>query len=511
MYKITILSNFAFIQCLINAGNNMGRRLLNLTILLVSLIIILNSCLKGDESLINVADGIYIKGKSTAFIHFDANGLMKPAINEADGQLRAGLNEIFIAISSGSEGFNIIEVKDKAQTVYGPLSNDNIILTGENGQIYGTIQKGIFGPDPGVFTVPENGVYHVIIDKQTSTFVISPVSEISFYSHAIGEAWSDTEIPLNNSFDKSNMIFEITGLDLTESEFRFRYGHGDKIEIISNEVKVYTSFGGVFSGTLPGFELSMIPGGNNYLLDKAKEGTYTLNIIWTVGKGFAAQMTETSSSSYPEKLFMVGDGISSLSGEDAWNWDLNDFEMIPVYSQPYLFWKIVWLNENGGIRLAPQKGPENDFGKEGEEVDGLCNMGEQDIPVTETSGYYMVVVNFQSGQISISRPVIYLIGDVVGSWDTQNPTAKFSVYDIYDVIYLKKKLDAGILRMYAWNDRDWFTYWWNTEFNVNNGEIKYVGNGSNLESVIVPAGVYEMKLYFRTGEGSIELCPTCSK
>jgi hypothetical protein len=489
----------------------MGSRLLNLMVLSLAVMIISNSCLRGDESPVNVADGIYIKGKSTAFNHFDANGLMKPAINEADGQSRAGLYEIYIAISSESEGFNIIEVIDKSQTVNGPSSNDNIVLTGENGQINGTIQKGIFGPDAGAFSVPENGVYHVIIDKQTNTFVISPVSEISFYSHVTGEVWSDTEIPLNNRFDKSNMMFEIAGLDLTEGEFRFRYGHGDKIEIISNEVKVNTSFGGVFSGTMPGFELSMIPGGNNYLLDKEKEGTYRLDVIWTVGKGFAAQMTETSSSSYPEKLFMIGDGISSFSGEDAWNWDLNDFEMIPVYSQPHLFWKIVWLNDSGGIRLAPQKAWENDFGKEGEEVDGLYNTGEQDIPVTGFAGYYMLVINLQTKQVSVSRPRVYLIGDVVGSWDNQNPLASFSVYDNLAVIYLKRKLNAGIIRMYAWHDKGWFTYWWNTEFSVNNGEIKYPGSGSNLESVSVVEGVYEMKLYFRTGEGSIEYCPTCSK
>ena len=220
-------------------------------------------------------------------------------------------------------------------------------MNGENGQIKGTVQKGVFGPDAGIFTVPENGIYHIIIDKQTSTFVISHVSDVSLYDHATGEEWCDTVIPLKTSFDKSNMMFELNGLDLTEGEFRFRYGHGNKIEITGNEVKVHTSFGGAFSGTMPGFILSMIPGGNNYLLDTEKEGTYTLNVIWTVGQGFAAQMTETGSSTFPEKLFMIGDGISSLSGEDSWNWDLNDFEMIPVYSQPHLFWKIVWMNSTG--------------------------------------------------------------------------------------------------------------------------------------------------------------------
>jgi hypothetical protein len=307
------------------------------------------------------------------------------------------------------------------------------------------------------------------------------------------------------------MMFEIGGLDMTQGEFRFRYGHGDKIDIVSNEVTVHTSFGGAISGTMPNFELSMIPGGNSYLLDQENEGTYTLNVIWSVGEGFAAQMLEKVSSAYPEQLFMVGDGISSLSGEDAWNWDLNNFAMIPVYSQPHLFWNIVWLNKSGAIRLAPQKGSENDFGKEGEGEDGLFNMGEQDIPVIGTEGFYMVVVNFQLKQISISRPEVFLIGDAVGSWEPQNVQAIFSVQDAFNVLYLKRRLDAGNIRMYAWHNKGWFTYWWNTEFNVYSDGIKYAGNGLNLQPVSVINGVYEIKLNFRTGEGAIDYCATCSK
>ena len=479
---------------------------MNLIIFLLSAIIALNSCLKGDdtEPLITADDGIYIKGKSTAFNHFDGNGLMKPATNEVNGQSRVGLYEIFIAISSESEGFNIIEVVNQAQTVYCPLSNDNIVLAGENGQINGTIQKGIFGPDAGVFTVSENGTYHIIIDKQTSTYVISPVSDISLFGNVTGEEWSDTDIPLISGFDESNMMFEITGLDLREGEFRFRYGLGDKIEITGNEVKVYTSFGGVRSGTMPGFELSMVPGGNNYLLEKEHEGTYTLAVNWTVGEGFAAQMTETGSSSYPVKLFMIGDGVSSLAGEEAWNWELNDYEMIPVNSNPHLFWKIIWLNNNGGIRFAPQRGWENDFGKVDEEVNGLYSLGEQDIPVPGTPGYYMLVVNLQTEQISISQPEVYLIGDAVGSWDTQNAEARFTVDNSFEVITLVKYLTAGNIRMYAWFDKGWFTHWWNAEFNVLNGEIIFRGNGPNLESVYITAAIYTMRLNFRKGEGSVK-------
>jgi hypothetical protein len=488
----------------------MLRRLKNLLVPLALVTLLLNGCLRGNDSLVDVDDGIYIKGKSTAFIHFDGNGLMKPAVNEVTGQLRQGLYEIFIAVSSESDGFNIIQVLDKTQTIYGPSTSESVVLNGENGQIYGAVKKGIFSADAGVFTVPENGIYHIIIDKQNSTYVISPVNNITLYKHLTGGEWHDTVIPLKTSFDKINMMFEIAGLDFTTGEFRFRYGHGDKIEIIGNEVKAHTSFGGIISGTLPDFELSMVPGGTNYSLDAGSEGKYTMNVIWSVGQGFAAQLLE-GSSSYPEHLFIIGDGISALSGNDAWNWDLNNFEMIPVYSQSHLFWKIVWLNKSGGVRFAPQKGPENEFGKEGEGEDGLYNMGGQDVPVTGTEGFYMIVVNFQSNQVSITRPEVYLIGDAVGSWDPQNVQAMFSVQDAFDVVYLKKKLDAGNIRMYAWHSKGWFTYWWNTEFNVYSGGIKYVGFDYNLQPVSVINGVYEIKLNFKTGEGAIDYCASCSK
>ena len=99
----------------------MVNRLRKIFILSLSVLISLNSCLRGDENPIDVDDGIYIKGKSTAFNHFDENGLMKPAINEVDGLTRSGLYEIFIAISSESDGFNIIEVINKSQTSLWPF------------------------------------------------------------------------------------------------------------------------------------------------------------------------------------------------------------------------------------------------------------------------------------------------------------------------------------------------------------------------------------------------------
>lgn len=480
---------------------------MNLSFFLVMATLILASCLREDPLVID--DGIYIKGTSTAFTNFDEKGLMKPALNEVNGQLREGLCEIFVAVSSESGGFNIIEVIDNVQTKYGPSTSENIVLTGENDQINGTIQKGIFGSGAGVFTVPANGLYHIIIDKQTSTYIISPVSEISLHAHPTGEDWTETEIILNGSFDKSNLLFATIGLDLAEGEYRFRYGHGNKIEVSGNEVKVHTSFGGIISGSMPSLELTMVPGGSNYLLGNEYTGIYTVNISWSVGVSFTAQMTETGSSDFPEKLFMTGDGISQLTGEDAWKWDLNDFEMIPVQSRPYLFWKIVWLNNSGEIRFAPQKTDENSFGKEGEDVNGLYNIGEQNISVPGLKGYYMVAVNLLTEQIYITTPEVYLIGDMVGSWDIQNPKGRFAIDNSYEILYIMKALNGGILKMYAWLDVDWFINWWNAEFNIDNDIIKYAGTGTVLEPHYLPEGGYKISLNFRAGSATIEKC-TCT-
>lgn len=485
---------------------------LNLIIFLLSPLVALNSCLNVDDPdpSVDAADGIYIKGGSTAFQDFDKNGLMNPALNEVNGQTRAGLFEIFVTVSSDSEGFNIVEVVSNIQTIYGPTSSEEIILTGEDSQISGTIEKGTFGKDAGEFTVREDGIYHIIIDKQTSTYVISPIWDLTLYDHPTGEEWSDMEIPLISGFDKSNMSFETTGLDMKEGEFRFRYGHGDKIEISGDEVKVHTSFGGLLSATGPGLELSMVPGANSYLLEKEYESKYKMVVNWTVGIGFTAQMSEADSTSYPEHLFMIGDGISSLEGEDAWNWDLNDFEMIPVYSNPHLFWRIVWLNSNGAIRFAPQKGPGNDFGREGDKTDNLFSIGQEDVPVPGTQGYHMIMVNFQTEQISISQPEVYLIGDAVGSWDTQNMDYRLTVDNSYKIITLLKEFSTGTLRMYAWHEGGWFTNWWNAEFNVFGGQIVYRGNRPHLDTYAIDAGKYTVTLQFITGAGVVESC-ACEK
>ena len=467
----------------------------------------LSSCLKDDQPEISVdaADGIYIMGGATAFDHFDVKGVLQPALNAATGTAREGLYEIYIAVSSESAGFNLVEVVNREQTVYGPETMRILYLDGNSGLIKGNIRKGVIGTDAGVFRVQESGIYHVIIDKQTKSYVISPVSGLSVRSVRDEYNDSDLFLSLSEGFDKVNMIFMDENIGLGENEFRFRYGEGNKVEIDGNDVQVYTFFGGGLTEMETGYLLEMNPGGDPYKLTSGAGELFSVIVTWTVSEGFSARLVRDETE-YPAGLYITGSGISFLSGEDAWNWEMNDFEMIPVHSSPHLFWKIVWLKEEGTIRFAPEKNGTGHFGVDGEAVNEIYEKGKGDLVVPGTAGYYMLVVNLHSGLVSVTRPQVYLIGDAAGSWNVLNPDYRFNIDDSNKVISLLKNLKPGSLRIYAWQDKGWFTQWWHAEFNIYDGKLVYRGRGPGLDPVGIISGFHTIELDFINGEASLELC-----
>ncbi|MFO7842981.1 MAG: SusF/SusE family outer membrane protein [Bacteroidales bacterium] len=197
----------------------------------------------------------------------------------------------------------------------------------------------------------------------------------------------------------------------------------------------------------------------------------------------------------PTELYMIGDGVGD------WEWANTDLPMIPVHSHPELFWKIVWMNETGAFKIAPEKDWGNDFGYDTDLGNGEYSIGGTNVPVPGTEGYYMVVVDLENNLISVTEPEVYLIGNTVGSWDTADPNAKFTVDNVNEVITITKDLAADEIRMYAWHS--YFTDWWQSEFMVLNNTIEFRGNGNDQERVNVNAGSNTVELNFRTGVGSI--------
>jgi len=312
-----------------------------------------------------VLDGFYLKGAATSYTTLDAKALMGKGTNEVDQALRTGMYEKYMALTASADGFNIVEKAGTTETVYGPATNESVDLGGLNEQPNITVQKGTLGTS-GKFTVPADGMYHIIIDKQTNSYVIAPVTTWAIIGTHSG--WSDTNMPLVGSFSQTSMKYEVTGLELRAGEFKFRYGGGWKIEIAEG-VKANSNFGGELGGTLPNLVPTLAAGGANYAITADKIGVYTATLEWTKEAGFTAKLTKTSDLAMTNwtgvELDAVGSGVSAdnttaIPDPSSWNWGN---VIYPVPNEPVIdgnlytwTWEDVILEANEGFKIRTKNG-----------------------------------------------------------------------------------------------------------------------------------------------------------
>ncbi|MFT3737882.1 MAG: SusF/SusE family outer membrane protein [Breznakibacter sp.] len=232
-------------------------------------------------------------------------------------------------------------------------------------------------------------------------------------------------------------------------------------------------------------------GGN---LSVTEKGTYDITI--TIDANNGDTKTITIKDPYPSQLYMIGDAVGT------WNWPETDMPMVPVHSQPHQFWKIVWLNGAGGFKFSPEKAWGNDFGAVSDSAgEGEFGFGSSNVGAPATAGYYMVVVDYNKKQIAVSPVKVYLMGDCVGGWTAGVAGNLFTVDNANSVVTITKALSPGNLRMYAWHD--WFSDWWQSEFNVMNSQIVLRGTGGDQDAVPLTAATYKIDLNFKTMDGAI--------
>ncbi len=390
---------------------------LNLLWMLIAALFISVSCSDDDDDdttpPVLVEDGLYVKGDATGLPALDPKGLMTAGINEVNQAARTGMYEMYVAIDNSAAGFNIVKKAGSVETVYGPATFDTVTISGGD-QPNVKIQKGTFAANSSKFTVPESGLFHIALDMDNMTMVIIPVTKWAILGGATENGWGDTDLPLKGTFSKTMMEYEATGIVLRAGDFKLRHSGGWKVELLEG-VKCNTNFGGACDANT--LALTLVPGGSNYPFPGAKEGIYTVNLKWQLDGGYAATLTKTGDveplPEYPEALYMIGDGVGT------WDWAITDLPMVPVNGHANAFWKIVWMNGTGGFKFCPEKQWGSDFGVGADPVAGVGEFikGTNNCPVPADSGYYMVMVDFDRDSISVAPVEVYLIGDVVGSWD----------------------------------------------------------------------------------------------
>lgn len=472
-----------------------------------------NSCSSDDDDDNDdppafVEDGFYIAGAATGAATVDISAMMQAGRIEGDGFAtlpRDGMYEHFMYLSAGN--FHILQVAGAVRTEWGwdGSGQMDMALDGTNDQIDGTVHHGVIVADGTGFTVAEAGFYHVVLDVSTTQVFFTKINHWGVIGDATDLGWSGQWDMAQASASTESASWVATDVTLrTSGGFKFRYNSGWKIS--TEDFIIFANIGSENGNWVMGAGGFPAP---------SEEGLYTVTLNWSLENGWSYDLQKTGAveplPEYPDELFMIGDGLYN----GGWDWSEVDMPMVPVHSNPHLFWKIVWLNETGNFEFSPVKDWNGNFGGTAIE-DGISDIipgGGVAIPVPGTAGYYMVIVNLEEEKVAVVDPKVYLIGNTIDSWDQGAEGGLFTVDNANDVLTITRDLLAGELRMYAWYDAaDWFTSplgdgtrvsWWQVEFIVLDGVIEFRGKGDDQARVNVTDGNYTINLNFKDETGSV--------
>lgn len=476
------------------------RTLLLLTFIVSSLFTI--SCNKDDDGTTTptTEDGIYIKGPATAFTDFKTAALMVKTRNEvlnAEVKVpRESLLELYIPVKAGSGGFNIVQVAGTTKTTYGAGTDfakvDSASLDVDEPKE--GLWKGNLVETTAPFVVPEDGLYHVIVDLVLKKVAVARV-KYGVIGGATPGGWS-TNTPMTAAFNLNKMVFEVSDVLMLKNDWKFRYSNGWKIFFDKTTDVGFNKKGVSVNTNLGGAVNALVAGGDN--ISNAVYAIYKFTLTYEVGKGFTATQEKTGEgptlAQYPEKLYMIGDGVG------GWDWATIDLPMVPVHSHPELFWKIVKTEGTGAFKFAPGREWKGDFGKTGSATNGVFAKGSDNVDVPATAGFYLVVVNLKDETIEVVPAAVYGIGDCFGGYDPAKAENKFN--SDASSVSLTKALLAGDLRFHV-AASTLKCDWWQAEFMVLNGKIEYRGTGNDQTRVNVTAGSHTITLDFKANTGSV--------
>lgn len=298
-------------------------------------------------------DGFYILGNGTTFTNLAEAGRMQVTRNEVTQEHRDQLLEIYVAVEADSSGFNIVEIAGSTQKIYGPAEDFAEITNPTHTEPHDAkFWRGGLDETSTAFTVPEDGLYHVIIDTELKKVVIARVSW-GVIGTATPGGWSNDTPLATGNFDKNTMSFEATNVALTIAEFKFRYSGGWNI-IIDSTFETGSYDIGVSVNTNLGEDISnLIPGGANMQIQTS--GYYNIEMVWSINEGHVATLTKTGdlpATDYSDtELGLIGEGL--IVDGTQHNWDETvDLHTPFVEGTNYTWtWNNIEVTPNGSFKI----------------------------------------------------------------------------------------------------------------------------------------------------------------
>lgn len=243
-------------------------------------------------------EGYYIQGGGTGYPNADEKTRMKITKNEHTGYDRSYLLELYIPVKAGAAGFNIVQVEGSTRDVIGPGTGFATITNGTIDEPKVPFQRGPVIATTTPFTVPSDGLYHVVFDYQLNIGVVSPV-HFGMIGAAVPSGWVISTDMIESAFNPGSTSWSIDNLTMHTGEWKFRYCNGWRIildTVIDNGqgskgVSVNTNLGGTID--------ALIAGGYNLM--NSDPGIYSCLLGYTVGSGFSAGLTKTGNNPETKK------------------------------------------------------------------------------------------------------------------------------------------------------------------------------------------------------------------
>lgn len=404
---------------------NVFKKIFNFSWLILAALLTFTACDDDDDSAPVdeiILDGIYIMGDATALSTYDTDGRFTITKNEVNQEDRSTLLEKYIAISSTGT-FKIMQVAGSTKTQIGPGADFALVPTGERDTDEPSAEdfwRGSYAETTTEFSVPEDGLYHVIIDTEVGKVVVARVVW-GVIGAATPDGWGTSTVLTESAFDKETMTFSITDMELRGGDWKFRYSNGWKIEIDTmdansdNWVKVNTNYGGAVS--------DLVPGGANIVNDDP--GVYDITVTWTLADGTAAVATKTADLPLTNWTGVicdaVGTGVSvdnanAVTDPSSWGWGnkLLADDVPAISGDVYTWtWTNIVLEANEGFKLRTENGvaPSNGNGAN-------FDVGYSAVDVASSSA----LVADAGGNLSVTAKGTFVITLTIDAADNDSKT-----------------------------------------------------------------------------------------
>jgi len=258
-------------------------------------------------------------------------------------------------------------VAGNVKTTYGPGADFAEVTAPTTDEPKVPFWRGSYTETATKFTVPADGMYHVVIDTELGKVAVVPV-HWGIIGAATANGWGGSTAMTESAFDLNTMTWTITDTELRGGDWKFRYSDSWKVELDTTidigggniGVKFNTNFGGAVN--------ALVPGGANIV--NAAPGVYTITMSYTLGTGYVATATKTGDLPLTNwdgvVCDAVGTGVSAdnaaaIPDPSSWGWGNvlvadNNGEPVKAGDTYTWTWTNIILEANEGFKVRTLNG-----------------------------------------------------------------------------------------------------------------------------------------------------------